>query len=519
MQSNEKETLFPDDVNLISTTTPSSIITHANAVFCDVAEYELEELLDQPHNVVRHKDMPKPAFKQLWDTLNSKKSWMGLVKNKTKNGNFYWVSAFVTPITDASNNIIEHQSVRSKPKREWIKRAETLYALINKDKLPAKLKYPRFSFSMVRTLAGLSIVLSATAMMLGGSTTLFGSLSLASVAAMAINGFVHRARLKTIMKVASDIYDNPLMEYVYTGFHDEYSLIELALHKRTAEIRAIVGRATETVASVHTDAENDLIGNEDIKANLARQEIETDSIATAVTEMSHSIQDVASSAADSSKVINQVNELAGEGKANVENTIESIANLREQLAAAINIIHELSKNSQQINSILEVIGNIADQTNLLALNAAIEAARAGEAGRGFAVVADEVRQLASKTQSSTEKIHDMIRLLQSTAESAVNSMDRGGELADICANNAIVTGDVLEQVNLMLNKATDSSHQIATAVQQQAAVADEASININSIQCLAKSNHKLGDDSVNRTVELVDKLEHLQRLMEQFLKN
>ncbi len=519
MQSNETEREFTDNVNLISTTTPSSIITHANAVFCDIAEYDVNEMLDKPHNIVRHPDMPKAAFKQLWDTIKSNNSWMGLVKNTTKNGNFYWVSAFVTPITDDQNNITEYQSVRSKPKREWVKRAEILYALINKNKLPIKLKYPRFSFSLVRILASSSIALSSIAIMLGYSPVLFSSLSIASVVSIAINGFVHRKRLDTIMKTASDINNNSLMEYVYTGYHDEYSIIELALHKRTAEIRAIVGRSTETVTSVHSDAEKNLVGSEDIKINLSKQEIETDSVATAITEMSHSIQDVASNATDSSKVIKQIHELSNQGKVNVETTIESIANLRQQLTIAINIIYELSENSQRIESILDVIESIADQTNLLALNAAIEAARAGDAGRGFAVVADEVRQLAIKTQSSTEEIQSMISLLQDTARSAVDAMDQGGKLADACNNNAVDTGSVLEKVNLMLDTANDSSHQIASAVQQQAAVAEEASSNINSIQYLAKANHKLSDNSVNLTIELVKKLEDLQRLMTQFQKN
>lgn len=518
MTAQSKEITFKTDDNLISTTNPSSIVTYANDVFCNIAEYDKAELLEQPHNIVRHPDMPKPAFKQLWDKINSGRSWMGLVKNKTKNGNFYWVSAFVTPITDESGKIIEHQSVRTKPKREWVIRAEHLYALMNKGKLPIKLKLPRFSFRWVRALSCSSVVLSSVAMIMGQSPVMCGSLSITAMMAMALNEFVDRARIKKVQTIASEIYDNLLMEYVYTGFHDDYSIIELALHKRSAEVKAIVGRATETASSIHKDAEHNLNGVETVKNNLAKQETETDSIATAITEMSHSIQDVASNAAESSQIIEEIHQLSNEGRENVGTTIDSISVLRESLTSAIEIIHALSKNSDQIETILEVIGNIADQTNLLALNAAIEAARAGESGRGFAVVADEVRTLASRTQDSTEEIRTMIAQLQDTARSAVVAMDKGNKLADICNDNAIGTGNVLERVNSMLDTATDSSHQIATAVQQQAAVAEEASTNIDSIRTLSNSTHLLSDSAVIRTSELVTKLADLQRLMCQFKK-
>lgn len=113
---------YPENISFISTTQPSSHITYANEAFCDVAEYELDEMLAQPHNMVRHPEMPKAAFEQLWQYLNQGKSWMGIVKNRCKGPRHYWVSAFVTPIKDAQGNIVEHQSVRSKPSKEQVAR-------------------------------------------------------------------------------------------------------------------------------------------------------------------------------------------------------------------------------------------------------------------------------------------------------------------------------------------------------------------------------------------------------------
>ncbi|EKO3941859.1 methyl-accepting chemotaxis protein [Vibrio fluvialis] len=120
---------YPENISFISTTQPSSHITYANEAFCDVAEYELDEMLAQPHNMVRHPEMPKAAFEQLWQYLNQGKSWMGIVKNRCKGPRHYWVSAFVTPIKDAQGNIVEHQSVRSKPSKEQVARAEAVSSM------------------------------------------------------------------------------------------------------------------------------------------------------------------------------------------------------------------------------------------------------------------------------------------------------------------------------------------------------------------------------------------------------
>ncbi len=514
----EGEVELKTNANLISTTDPSSVVTYANEQFCDVANYQQSELVGKAHNLVRHPDMPKAAFKQLWQTIQSGDSWMGLVKNARKDGGFYWVSALITPITDAAGNIIEYQSVRTKPKREWIKRAEKLYRHLRQDKLPIQLKLPRFSFSWGRWLALAITVASSTAVIMGVSPVLCGSASLLAMAGMTISEGIHRRRLKQVTRTASTVYDNPLMEWIYTGHYDEYSIIELALQKRKAEIRAIVGRTTETSEGILEDAQHELANQEKIKENLADQGMSTYSAATAMTEMSLSIRDVANNAMEASDLIEQVNQLAEQGSTNVEQTIGSVADLHQALEDAKVIINDLSVSSQQIEKILEVISSIADQTNLLALNAAIEAARAGESGRGFAVVADEVRTLASKTQASTEEIQNMISHLQNTASMAVSAMEQGSKLSDACRDKAMGTGEVLNQVNTMLDDVTRTSHQIAASVDQQASVTEDITHNVAAIQQLSAENIEHSEGSVYRASELVRKLDALQRLISQFDK-
>ena len=511
-----EEIEFASDIDLISTTEPSSRVTYANEPFCEVANYLESELLGKPHNVVRHPDMPQSAFKQMWKTIQLKESWMGLVKNTRKGGGYYWVSAFITPITDAAGNIVEYQSVRSKPNREWVKRAEHLYAQMRQGNTPTRLKLPRFSFCWIRDLAAGITIASSAAVVAGASPVLCGAVSLFAMSVLLVNSFCHRLRLKLVQKAASEVYENPLMELIYTSKHDDYSVIELALQKRKAEIRAIVGRTTETTADIHANAQNELSSLEKVKDNLVQQGMETQSVAAAITEMTHSIREVADNTTEASKLVEQVNQLADQGSTIVETTINSVDDLHKELEEAKRVINNLSVSSQEIEKILEVIGGIADQTNLLALNAAIEAARAGETGRGFAVVADEVRTLASKTQASTEEIQSMISHLQNTASQAVKAMNQGGNLSDVCRQNAIGTGEVLGRINSMLGDVTSASYQIATAVGQQANVTEEINTNVASIQQLSDSNNDLGDESVVKTTQLVSKLAELQRLIVQF---
>lgn len=138
----QREVTYPPEYNLLSVTKTSSHITYASKEFCDVAGYTLDELVGQPHNIVRHPDMPPEAFKDMWDFLKSGKSWMGLVKNRCKNGDHYWVDAFASPIKE-NGKIVEYQSVRLSPNRQHVKNAEKIYAQLKAGTTPFQLKMPR----------------------------------------------------------------------------------------------------------------------------------------------------------------------------------------------------------------------------------------------------------------------------------------------------------------------------------------------------------------------------------------
>ncbi|MBW3698133.1 PAS domain S-box protein [Vibrio sp. T187] len=498
--------------NLISTTTPESHITYVNQAFCNVAGYEQEELLNEPHNLVRHADMPKSAFQQMWQYLSSGKNWMGLVKNKCKGGEeHYWVSAFVTPIKDENDNIIEYQSVRSRASDPQIERAESLYQKLTSNRLCRDHRLSTLKALWALTLCNL-IAAPALIALDAFPLPLLTGINLATLLCV----YQHNRRYKSVSTLAKETYDNELVEHVYTGYKDDFSQIQLALLMKKAELRAVSARAEDTTSQILISAEEEFATIQTISERIDAQCQETEQVATAVEELTHSINEVATSALSASDLTTEASIQSKQGLTSILDTISVVDSLAQELEQSQQVINQLAEDSQKIESILDVISTISDQTNLLALNAAIEAARAGEAGRGFAVVADEVRNLASKTGSSASEIHAMISQLQATAEKAVQTMQRGGSLSVQCKQQAGLTGEVLEQIYDKLEKVTDSSHQIANAVDEQSQVTKEVNMNVVKIRELALSTADTSSHSIARTSKLVDDIEQLQRLMNQF---
>ena len=239
--------------------------------------------------------------------------------------------------------------------------------------------------------------------------------------------------------------------------------------------------------------------------SMQRQQLETDQVATAINEMTATVQEVARSASDAASAAQSADEEAIKGRSVVTRTIDVINTLAENVDQAAEVIGEVNTHSDNIGVVLEVIKGIADQTNLLALNAAIEAARAGEQGRGFAVVADEVRNLASRTQESTQEIHGMIEKLQSGAKDAVQVMQTGSEQAHSGAEQASMAGESLVSITNAINTISEMNTQIAAAATQQSQVAED--INKNIINISQSANEAA--DAVKQTASAGSSLDSL----------
>jgi len=221
----------------------------------------------------------------------------------------------------------------------------------------------------------------------------------------------------------------------------------------------------------------------------------TDQVATAMTEMSATAQEVARHAADAAKAADEADQSAQAGEKVMQATIQTITQMRSEIANTASVIQRLETDSGRIGKVLEVIRGIADQTNLLALNAAIEAARAGEAGRGFAVVADEVRTLAQRTAVSTAEINQIINSVQTGASDAVLAIQAGQTRSDESVEQVAHAGSTLHRITTSVEAIRDMNRQIATAAEQQTSVAEDISRNLTEITAIASTNQ----DNVKRT--------------------
>ncbi len=519
MTTNNKD--YPDYSCLMSTTDPNSYITSANDAFCQIAGYDEDELLSNPHNLVRHPDMPKAAFSQMWQYLERGDSWMGLVKNQCKDpSQHYWVSAFVTPIQGANGKTLEYQSVRSKPNQEQIQRAESSYKTLAKEEQQSSHTKSKLTGLKRRYHDGVVLIASLTSL-LSGIQALFSpsvlSLSLFLLCMVIFTmSLIQNKRYRTLQKRAYSAYHNPLMESLYTGYYDDYSCVELALQMKEAQTRAISSRAAQTSGKILLSAEEEFAMVQSIDQSLNKQCQETQHVAQSIEQLSQSIEQVSVATNETSELTRLANQGTELGVNSIENTINEVQALTQKLTESSAVIHQLAQDTQAINHILEVITAISEQTNLLALNAAIEAARAGEAGRGFAVVADEVRNLASKTGHSANETQLMIQRLQSTAESAVNAMAEGMDLSKSCQLRAEETGTVLNDISQKLAGVSEASVQITSSINQQVSVTHEINGNIVNIKRLSDETASTSKTSIDRTRELVSNLEEVQRLMAQF---
>lgn len=284
--------------------------------------------------------------------------------------------------------------------------------------------------------------------------------------------------LSAIMEAINRLARGDLTHKIDSNYHSELGLIANNVNDLSSKLRGLIAQiqlSAETVSSVANESH---AMSQKTNEKVAEQRKQTDSIATAVTEMEHAVQEVASHAADTSREVDGVTVQAQANMDNMQKNLRFVKRLQDSLDDAAKVIGQLSTQSQQIGEILTVIQSISEQTNLLALNAAIEAARAGEHGRGFAVVADEVRTLATRTQDSANEISVMITSLQEKADQAVGIVENNLVHAEQSAKQTSETNDSLEQMVSSLTHINDMSRSIATASEEQTAVAQDVAKNI-----------------------------------------
>ncbi len=287
--------------------------------------------------------------------------------------------------------------------------------------------------------------------------------------------------------------------------------------------RRMLGKFHSTVKGI-ADAANQLSSGvqqmqgitEKTSESIKRQQQETEQVATAMNEMTATIQEVGNNASEAAEATRQADQASRSGQQVVGKALKDINILAENVEQAAQVIHELEDNTNSIGGVLDVINNIAEQTNLLALNAAIEAARAGEQGRGFAVVADEVRTLAQRTQQSTQEIQTMIERLQSGAKTSVQVMEKGQVQARSSVEQAAQAGESLDEITNAVSRITEMNQQIAAASDQQIKVSDEINRNVVNISQVAEQNAEGSQEAAQAAVKLDRLAGELGNMVRQF---
>jgi len=348
---------------------------------------------------------------------------------------------------------------------------------------------------------------------LAGATAL--ALLLGLIAAWAITRQIV-GPLRYTLTAAERVASGDLSQNLQIDRRDELGQLQASMQRMTVSLRELIGGIGDGVTQIASAAEELSAVTEQTSAGVNNQKVETDQVATAMNEMAATVQEVARNAEQASEAALAADQQAREGDRVVGEAIAQIERLASEVNNSSEAMNQLKGESDKIGSVLDVIKAVAQQTNLLALNAAIEAARAGEAGRGFAVVADEVRSLAQRTQQSTEEIEALIASLQSGTQRVASVMDASRDLTESSVELTRRAGGSLETITRTVSSIQAMNQQIATAAEQQSAVAEEINRSVMNVRDISDQTSAASEETASSSVELARLGTHLQGLVGRF---
>jgi aerotaxis receptor len=457
---------YPGSETLLSTTDTSSRITYANASFVRTSGFELGELVGQPHNLVRHPDMPVEAFADMWKCLKDGYSWTALVKNRRKNGDHYWVRANAAPMV-RDGTLTGYLSVRTKPSETDLSGTEDLYQRFREGRakglafhrglivrtglmgwtsaqqlLPAAWRV-RIPMWLLGAVMAVSVALSGldSAAMVGAG----GAMLVAWLLAWWTIEAQLTSPLAKVLAAAQQVASGTTSDELNLNRVDEIGLIARAISQAGLNLQALMADVREQVSGVQVASKEIAAANHDLSNRTEQTASSLEETAAAMEQQTATVRQNSDTAQQASQLAHATTGVAGKGGDAMGNVVSTMG--------------LISESSRKIADIISVIDGIAFQTNILALNAAVEAARAGEQGRGFAVVASEVRSLAGRSAAAAKEIKVLI-------DDSVGKVTSGSRLVADAGSTMSEVVHQVEQVNQLIAEITAASKEQALGIGQ-----------------------------------------------------